>query len=258
MYDVISSLSVHKIMPISDPGVESPKVCSIIMWHQPISQGENMPIWDQRVHPFWPAREKHCLQLTEPILDPLKKIVYGNLSDPSQPWDLSWIRYIYGYSPTTQPGRNVMACMINQQWGAPNYHTFCHSFWPPHQGQLRRDKDPYQTKDINQEEYTFLATMASKYIQHGPLEAGSRITQCIIWENHIPWDSSDWHLLPHAQQWWPVGHVHWKWGCWSCGWHIWKSTEIPQVTGVKLMGMLSSYSKVTTSIIYAYENTTVY
>ena len=171
MYDVISSLSVHKIMPISDPGVESPKVYSIIMWHQPISQGEHTPIWDQRVHPFWPAREKHCLQLTEPILDPLKKTVYGNLSDPSQPWDLNWIRYIYGYSPTTQPGRNVMARMINQQWGAPNYHTFYHSLWPPHQGQLRRDKNPYQTKDINQEEYTFLATMASKYIQHGSLEA---------------------------------------------------------------------------------------
>ena len=44
MYDMISSLLVQKIMPIIDPGAESPKVCSIIMWHQPIGQGEHMPV----------------------------------------------------------------------------------------------------------------------------------------------------------------------------------------------------------------------
>ena len=62
--------------------------------------------------------------------------------------------------PNCKPGRNAMAHMIHQQWGAPNHYIICHSLWPPHQGQLRGDKDPYQAKDINQEEYTFLATMA--------------------------------------------------------------------------------------------------
>lgn len=108
-----------------------------------------MPVWDQWVHPLWPAREKHCLHWLNQ-LDPLKKTAYGNLNDPSQPLDLSWVSCIYGYSPNAQPGRNAMAHMIHQQW-VPQIITIRHSLWPADQGQLSGDKDPHQAKDINQE-----------------------------------------------------------------------------------------------------------
>lgn len=55
--------------------------------------------------------------------------------------------------------------------GVPQIITICHSLWPTDQGQLSGDKDPHQAKDINQEDYIFLATTASKYIQYRPLVA---------------------------------------------------------------------------------------
>lgn len=155
---------------------------------------------------LWPAREKPVYWWT--IWSSQRETAYGNLNDPSQPLDLSWVSNIYGYSPNAQPGRNAMAHMIHQQWGAPNYHhlPFTVTSWSrPASG----NKDPHQAKDINQENYIFLATTASKYIQYRPLVAWiPELLTVSFGKIAYPPSSSDWRLLPHAQQWWPVGCLH--------------------------------------------------
>ena len=168
----------------------------------------------------------------------------------------SWARYIYGCSPTAQPGRMSWPIWFISS-GVPK-STIPSTIHCNHliKAQLKRDKDLHQSKDINQKLYKFLATTASKYIQDGLLEAW-------IW-NYSLYHFGKLHTLGSV---WlvltltcPSGDL---WGmCTGFGgaeavdgmFGTPLKLKFPKVIGVKLMGMLSSYTHITTSVMYANEN----